>query len=89
MAFQISESEIHSILRRMVETYDSRGTKTTSEWIDSIEPDLTVRKKIQAVLTMSVRCEKEGRNPMNIRKLICWRDEKGEPSKLEAEWKAR
>lgn len=89
MAFQINESEIHAILRRMVETYDSRGTKTTSEWIDSIEPDLTVRQKIQAVLTMSVRCEKEGRNPMNIRKLICWRDEKGEPSKLEAEWKDR
>lgn len=89
MAFQINESEIHAILRRMVETYDSRGTKTTSEWIGSIEPDLTVRQKIQAVLTMSVRCEKEGRSPMNIRKLICWRDEKGEPSKLEAEWKDR
>lgn len=88
MAFQLNEAEIHALLVRMADTYGTRSGRTIGEWIDSIDPDPVTRQKLQAVLTISIRCEKEGRDPLNIRKLICWRDEKGEPSKIEAEWKA-
>jgi hypothetical protein len=87
MAFQLSESEFQALLLRIAETYSTKGGKTIVEWIDSIDPDPKVREKLQAVLTISIRCEKENRDPMNIRKLICWRDPDGKSSKLEAEWK--
>lgn len=87
MAFQLNEAEFQALLIRIVETYGAKGNKTIGEWIDSIDPDPKLREKLQAVLTISVRCEKDGRDPLNIRKLICWRDEQGQPSKLEAEWK--
>lgn len=87
MAFQLNGAEFQALLIRIAETYSGKGEKTIGEWIDSIDQDPKVREKLQAVLTMSVRCGKEGRDPMSVRKLICWRDEKGQPSKLEAEWK--
>jgi len=89
MAFQITELEIHALLRRIAETYDLRDKeKTIGEWIDSIDQDPKIRKKLEAVLVISIKCQKEGKDPMMIRKLICWRDEKGNPGQLEAEWKA-
>lgn len=87
MAFQLNEAEFRALLIRIVEAYGIKGEKTIGEWMDSIDPDPKVREKLQAVLTISVRCEKEKRDPLSIRKLICWRDEAGNPSKLEAEWK--
>lgn len=87
MAFQLNEAEFRALLIRIIETYSVKGEKTIGEWIDSIDPDPKVREKLQAVLTISVRCEKEKRDPSNIRKLICWRDHEGKPSQLEAEWK--
>jgi len=87
MAFQLNEAEFQALLLRIAETYPMKGGKTIGEWIDSIDQDPKVTEKLQAVLTISVRCEKDGRDPLNIRKLICWRDENGKPSKLEAEWK--
>lgn len=87
MAFQMNEAEFQALLIRIAETYHTKGERTIGEWIDSIDPDPRVRERLQAVLTISVRCQKDGRDPLNIRKLICWRDENGQPSKLEAEWK--
>jgi len=37
---------------------------------------------------ISMKCQKQGRDPLQIRKLICWRDQTGKPSQLEAEWKS-
>jgi hypothetical protein len=89
MAFQITELEIHTLLGRIARTYDLRDKdKTIGDWIDSIDPDPKVREKLQAVLVISIRCQKEGRDPLEIRKLICWRDPLGKPSQLEAEWKS-
>jgi len=89
MAFQITELEIHALLKRIAETYDFRDKeKTIGEWIDSIDPDPKVRKKLEAVLVISVKCQKEGKDPMMIRKLICWRNADGKPDQIEAQWKA-
>ena len=89
MAFQITELEIHALLRRIAETYPVRDKeKTIGDWIDSIDSDPKVREKLQAVLVISMKCQKEKRDPLQIRKLICWRDQTGKPSQLEAEWKS-
>lgn len=87
MAFQLNEAQFQALLIRIAETYNAKSGKTVGEWIDSIDPDPKVREKLQAVLTISIRCEKEKRDPWGIRKLICWRDQDGKASQIEAEWK--
>lgn len=89
MAFQINELEIHELLRRIADTYvNKRPDQTIGDWIDSIDQDPKIRMKLQAVLTIAIKCGKEGRDPLMIRKLICWRGDDGKPDKLEAEWKS-
>lgn len=88
MAFQMNEAEIHERLIQIAQNYDPGKGETVGQWIDRIEPDPKIRQKLMAVLLISIRCEKEKRDPWQIRKLICWRDPDGKPNQIEAQWKA-
>jgi len=39
-------------------------------------------------VTPAVQAHQLAADPLQIRKLICWRDQTGKPSQLEAEWKS-
>lgn len=86
MAFQMGELEYKECLRAIVSRYDLRDPKVAlGDWIDSFEPDPKKRGRLRAAILIAVACQKEGVDPMAVRKLVCWRDEKGEPGRIEAE----
>ncbi len=86
MAFQITEYEYRQTLGRLVAMYDEKDAKSTiGEWVDAFEPDPKKRDRIKAVLVISTKCNQSGVNPLAVRKLVCWRNEKGEPGLIEAE----
>jgi hypothetical protein len=86
MAFQMSEYEYVQTLAHIVTMYEQKDAKSTIvEWVEALEPDPKKRDRIKAVLVISTRCTQQKIDPMRVKKLICWRNEKGEPSLIEAE----
>lgn len=85
MAFQMTEYEYVQTLARIVAAYEVKDAKLTiGEWVDSFEPDPKKRDRVKAVLVISTRCTQQKIDPMLVKKLICWRNDKGEPSLIEA-----
>lgn len=85
MAFQMTEYEYVQTLARIVSAYEEKDGKTTiGEWVDGFEPDPKRRDRVKAVLVIATRCNQQNIDPMRVKKLICWRNDKGEPSLIEA-----
>lgn len=83
MAFQITEFEFQETLKRLADTYDQRDPNLSiGEWIDSFEPDPKKRQRIRAVLLVSTELQKKGVDFMRVKKVVCWRNEKGEPGEI-------
>lgn len=86
MAFQLTEYEYVQTLGKLVKWFGDvrRPDVKIGDVIDGMEPDERKRERIQAVLVIAVRCYKEGIDPTAVRKLVCWRNEAGRPSEIEA-----
>jgi len=85
MAFQMTEFQYLEHLKQLASIYDLRDPALKIEdWLERAEPDEKKRDRLKAVLLISVRCHKNGIDPMRVKKLVCWRDAEGKPSDLEA-----
>lgn len=86
MAFQISELEYKDLLRRLVSAHSHKILgMSPGDWIDTIEHDAKGRQRLKAALLISTRLHMEGVDPMKVKKIVCWRDDKGEPGEVQAE----
>ena len=82
MAFQISEFEYREALKTLIFARDEVDSITT--WVDQI-PEETKRLRMQCVLRVAVDFHKKGADPLLVKKIVCWRDEKGRPGPVDVE----
>lgn len=86
MAFQISELEYKNLLRRLVAAHSEKILgMSPGDWIDKIEVDPKGRQRLRAALLISTRLHTEGVDPLRVKKIVCWRDDKGAPGEVQAE----
>jgi hypothetical protein len=90
MAFQITEFQYKEALLHLVAWFgDGIGGKDgkvkIGDKIDAMVPDEKKRDRYKAVLLIALKCWGQGIEPTAVKKIVCWRNEKGEPSAIEAD----
>lgn len=86
MAFQVSALDYKALLKQIADHWSLKDPSMTIEqWFELIEDDPKRRDRLKAVLLISVKCHKNHLDPLLVKRLICWRNEKGEPGMVEAE----
>ena len=82
MAFQITEFEYRESMKQLVSVQEQ--VASVIDWVDKI-PDEKKRRRMVAVLSVAVECHRKGMDPLSVKKIVCWRDDKGAPSIVEIE----
>ena len=82
MAFQVSGYDYLEFLKTMVRL---GGAASVKAWIEQIS-DEQRRRRMQACLLAAVKCNEKGLDPMSVKKIVCWRNEAGQPEQMELEF---
>lgn len=82
MAFQVSGYDYLEFLKTMVRL---GGAPSVKAWISQIS-DERRRRRMQACLLAAVECNQKGRDPMSVKKIVCWRNDAGNPDQMEIEF---
>lgn len=82
MAFQVSGYEYMEFLKVMVRLGD---VDTLKAWIAQIK-DEQRQRRMQACVLIAAKSNQMGHDPLQVKKIVCWRDDDGKPGKVEAEF---
>ena len=82
MAFQMSEYDYREALKLFVTLREAQVE--VSDYIAAVT-DEKKRQRLQAALLIAVKCDKEGTDPLRVRKIVCWRNAEGKPGAIEVE----
>lgn len=82
MAFQVTEFEYRESLKTLIDVRAQAPSVT--EWVDQIH-DEKKRLRMQVILRIAVEFHRKGMDPLLVKKIICWRDEKGAPGPVDVE----
>lgn len=82
MAFQVTEFEYREALKSLIAVRDQ--VPSVTEWVDQIQ-DERKRLRMQAILRIAVEFTRKGMDPLLVKKIVCWRDEKGAPGPVDVE----
>jgi hypothetical protein len=81
MAFQMTEFEYREALKMFIELRE-KGVDV-KDYLARVT-DEKRRYRLSAALQMAVKCHAEGKDPLLVRKIVCWRDAQGKPGLVEA-----
>lgn len=83
MAFQLTEFEYREALKLFV-TLLGKGVDV-KDYLAAVT-DEKRRNRLSAALQIAVKCHTAGKDPLLVRKIVCWRDPAGKPGLVEAEF---
>lgn len=81
MAFQLTEFEYREALKLFVSLREAR---VDIKGYLSAVADEKKRNRLSAALLIAVKCHTDGTDPLRVRKVVCWRNERGQPGVVEA-----
>ena len=90
MAYQLTAYAFLELHRRLVAWFGERlatpsGYASIKDWIDQAV-DGPEGAKLRGVLVVSIECLKNGLDPREVRKLVCWKGNDGKPGLVQAQF---
>lgn len=89
MAFQFSGAQLAAMIDKVGHLVGDVPRQKLEEAIVEKFPDEKERRIARASVIVLVKCYDTSRNYAHVRKVIVWRDEKGEPSDIQIEFNGK